>query len=155
MCVCVYQSCYSPRRRRAVQVCCGSVPTGRSRVQGLRCRKGRLQCLEGQAGRWAHQSLVPDPGLARRNKTPLSVGEEMSPREFIMHISGRVCPTCLSNCSLLVIDNGASNGFSSFSVSSAVCVFVTAPARGSRSTYFLYLPKHTNASARRKYFIRR
>lgn len=63
-------------------------------------------------------------------------------------------PTCLSNCSLLVIDNGASNGFSSFSVSNAVCVFVTAPARGSRSTYFLYLPKHTKASIRRKYFMK-
>jgi len=39
------------------------------------------------------------------------------------------------------MDNGASNGFSSFSVSSVVCVFVTAPARGSRNTYFLYLEK--------------
>lgn len=67
----------------------------------------------------------------------------------------RRAPTCLSNCSLLVIDNGASNGFSSFSVSNAVCVFVTAPARGSRSTYFLYLAKHTKGSIRRKYFIKR
>lgn len=52
--------------------------------------------------------------------------------------------TCLSSCSRLVIDNGASNGFSSFSVVSVVCVFVTAPARGSRNTYFLYLQEHTD-----------
>lgn len=49
--------------------------------------------------------------------------------------------TCLSSCSLFVIDKGASNGFSSFSVSRVWCVFVTAPARGSRNTYFLYLWK--------------
>lgn len=49
--------------------------------------------------------------------------------------------TCLSSCSLVVIDSGASNGFSSFSVSRVWCVFVTAPARGSRNTYFLYLWK--------------
>uniref|UniRef100_A0A3Q4I4Q9 DEAD/H (Asp-Glu-Ala-Asp/His) box helicase 11 n=1 Tax=Neolamprologus brichardi TaxID=32507 RepID=A0A3Q4I4Q9_NEOBR len=47
--------------------------------------------------------------------------------------------TCLSSCSLFVMDRGASNGLSSFSVSSVVCVFVTAPAKGSRNTYFLYL----------------
>lgn len=90
------------------------------------------------------------------------LGEKMSTRELITYtsesskrgIEGKMGPTCLSNCSLLVIDNGASNGFSSFSVSNVVCVFVTAPARGSRKTYFLYLPKHTNASIRRKYFMK-
>lgn len=47
--------------------------------------------------------------------------------------------TCLSSCSRLVIDSGASNGFCSFSVSSVLWVLVTTPARGSRNTYFLYL----------------
>lgn len=64
----------------------------------------------------------------------------------------RAWGTCLSSCSLLVMDNGASNGFSSFSVSSVVCVFVTAPARGSRNTYFLYLWTHTNPKTRREDF---
>lgn len=47
--------------------------------------------------------------------------------------------TCRSSCPLLVMERGASKSFSSVSVSRATCVLVTAPARGSRNTYFLYL----------------
>lgn len=49
--------------------------------------------------------------------------------------------TCCSSCSLLLMDNGASNSFSSVSAPSITWVFVTAPARGSRKTYFLYLQR--------------
>lgn len=56
-------------------------------------------------------------------------------RIYLLHLT----LTCLSSCSRLVIDSGASNGFSSFSVSSVLWVLVTTPARGSRNTYFLYL----------------
>lgn len=49
---------------------------GRSRVRGLRCRRGRLRCLEGQAGKMAHLFRAPDPGLAHRNKTLPSDGEK-------------------------------------------------------------------------------
>lgn len=47
--------------------------------------------------------------------------------------------TCRSSCPLSVMERGASNSFSSVSVSRATWVLVTAPARGSRKTYFLYL----------------
>lgn len=49
--------------------------------------------------------------------------------------------TCCSSCSLLLMDKGASNSFSSVSAPSITWVFVTAPARGSRKTYFLYLQR--------------
>lgn len=44
------------------------------------------------------------------------------------------------------MERGASKSFSSVSVSRAIWVLVTAPARGSRNTYFLYL------KAENKYF---
>lgn len=49
--------------------------------------------------------------------------------------------TCCSSCSLLLMDKGASNSFSSVSAPNITLVFVTAPARGSRKTYFLYLQR--------------
>lgn len=54
--------------------------------------------------------------------------------------------TCRSSCPLSVMERGASKSFSSVSVSRATWVLVTAPARGSRNTYFLYL------RAENKYF---
>lgn len=168
VCVCVYQVNCSPQRKRAAQGCCVLVLTGQSQARGLHCRTGRLRCPAGRAGMRAHRSRVPGPGPARRNTTLPSVKRQNIIKinhlmyhyySYILRIVillmcfgwRRAWGTCLSSCSLLVMDSGASNGFSSFSVSSVVCVFVTAPASGSRNTYFLYLWKHKSKDMKRRF----
>lgn len=151
----------SLQRRRAAQGYCVWVQKGRNQVQDLHCRTSHLLCLAGQAGRTAHLSRAPRPGLAHRNNSLLSIEEKrlsclvikcINNNHTYKKVTSNICffwsgqrigHTCLSSCSRFVMDNGASNGFSSFSVSNVVCVFVTAPARGSRNTYFLYLENNT------------
>lgn len=148
-----YQVHYCHHWRREAQECVWDL-TVQIQDRGLRCMTDRLRCLAGRANRTAHLSRGPDPSLAHRNSFLPSARKEKVHQDKSYIWRQQSCSvlsrwrTCLSSCSRFVMDRGASKGFCSFSVSSVVCVFVTAPARGSRNTYFLYLnAEHTRKHA--------
>lgn len=55
------------------------VPRGQSLVPDQRCTTSHQRYQAGRAGTRARRSLAPDPGPARRSRTPLSVAEEGRP----------------------------------------------------------------------------